>query len=257
MKYITITSSNVAKYTGHNKYEPLEKVVNQLLSKNGIKDIYIPKSNLEEALLQLTPSQVIILREELHLEDNISISDIEKNIKSTILFPSQNSSLTEEESKDLVNLKTENKEVLGRLLTSMKHDLRMRRGNIKEDTNLDKIQKKENIQITQRNSKMYTKELYRCDRYVIVLRGKVDGQSGDTIVESKNRTKGLFHELRDYERVQLECYMFLTGLDKALLTEHYNKTENCIKYSHDEGFWNDCLTNIVSFMDTHVEPLLE
>ena len=74
MKYITITSSNVAKYTGHNKYEPLEKVVNQLLSKNGIKDIYIPKSNLEEALLQLTPSQLTILREELHLEDNITLS---------------------------------------------------------------------------------------------------------------------------------------------------------------------------------------
>ena len=257
MKYIAVTSSNLAKYTGHNKYEALEKVVNKLLSKNGIKDIYIPKSNLEEALLQLTPSQLIILREELNLEDHTSITNIEKNIKSTILFPSQNSSLTEEESKHLVNLKTGDKEVLTNLLTSMKHDLRMRRGNIKEEQNLDKIQKKENIQITQRNSRMYTKELYRCDRYVIVLRGKVDGQSGDTIVESKNRTKGLFHELRDYERVQLESYMFLTGLNQALLTEHYNKTENCIQYSHDEGFWNDCLENVVSFMNTHVEPLLD
>ena len=257
MKYITITSSNLAKYTGHNKYEALEKVVNKLLSKNGIKDIYIPKSNLEEALLQLTPSQLIILREELNLEDHTSITNIEKNIKSTILFPSQNSSLTEEESKHLVNLKTGDKGVLANLLTSMKHDLRMRRGNIKEEQNLDKIQKKENIQITQRNSIIYTKELYRCDRYVIVLRGKVDGQSGDTIVESKNRTNGLFHELRDYERVQLESYMFLTGLNQALLTEHYNKTENCIQYSHDEGFWNDCLENVVSFMNTHVEPLLD
>ena len=86
---------------------------------------------------------------------------------------------------------------------------------------------------------MYTKER-RCDDYVIVLRGKVDGHStgedGEgTVIESKNRTKKLFMELREYERVQLECYM-LTGYNKALLTEHYNETENCSEYSHDSEF---------------------
>jgi hypothetical protein len=254
MKYIYVTGSNVAKYTGHNKYEPLDKVVNELLSKNGIKDVYIPKSNIEEGLLQLQPSQLLRLCEELDIPDSTSKSDIEKKIKSTILLPSQLSTITEEESKILVDLKTDNKEVLQSLLSNMKQDLRMRRGNIKEDINLNKIQKKENIQIDQRNSKMYTKELYRCDKYVIILRGKVDGQSGDKIIESKNRTRCLFNELRDYEKVQLECYMYLTGLKKALLTEHYNQTENCIEYIHDDIFWNECLTNIVTFMNTHIAP---
>ena len=96
MKYIYLRSSDIAKLTGHNKYEPKHKVINELLSKNGIKDVYVPKSNLEEGLHKLTKSQVIILKEELNLPDYYSLSDIEKNIKSTILFPSQSDSLSEE-----------------------------------------------------------------------------------------------------------------------------------------------------------------
>ena len=77
---------------------------------------------------------------------------------------------------------------------------------------------------------MYTKELVRTDKYCIILKGKVDGISGDTVVEAKNRQNRLFMELRDYERVQLEAYMFLTGYNKSVLTEHYNDTSNQIHY---------------------------
>ena len=75
---------------------------------------------------------------------------------------------------------------------------------------------------------MYTRELYRCDDYCILLKGKVDGIAGDTVVETKNRTRRLFKELREYERVQLECYMYLTGYQKAILTEHYNDTNHLL-----------------------------
>ena len=128
---------------------------------------------------------------------------------------------------------------------------------IYKNANLNKIQSCKGIQIGERNSKMYTKELYRCDTYCLIVRGKVDGVSMDTIIESKNRTRCLFNELRDYERVQLECYMFLTGLDDALLTEHFNEESNCIPYSHDEEFWAECLTSIIQFIDTHIAGYLK
>lgn len=261
MKYITITSSNVAKYTGHNKYEKLEKVVNELLSKNGIKDVYIPKSNIEEKLLQLLPDELTKLKQELQLPETASINHIESAIKSQIMNQSYAPSLTEGQSKQCIDQKIKDKPILQQVSHGIKQDLRMRRGNIKEQQNLNKIQTTKHIKIDQRNSKMYIKELYRCNDYVIVLRGKVDGHSiGEdgkgVVVESKNRTRKLFMELRDYERVQLECYMFLTGFDKALLTEHYNETENCIEYSHDSEFWEGCLANIVKFMDIHIKPLL-
>jgi len=257
MKYIYLRSSDVAKLTGHNKYQSLEKTVNELLSRNGIQDRYVPKSNIEEGLAQLSEGQLSTLKQELDVPNDSSLSQIETVIKSTVMGPSYSGKLTEEESKQNVDKKLDGKTILQSLEVGIKQDLRMRRGNIKENSNLDSIQKENGIKIQQRNSKMYTKELYRGDKYCLIIRGKVDGLSDGTIVETKNRTKYLFNELRDYERVQLECYMFLTGLEYALLTEHYNDDSNCINYTHDEGFWSACVDTIIKFIDTHIAGYLD
>ena len=257
MKYIYLRSSDLAKLTGHNKYDPVEKTVNELLSRNGIQERYVPKSNIEGKLIQLTEDQLTSLRKELNLTEGASLDTIESIIKSTVMGSSYSGKLTEEESRQKVDQKLEGKVVLQSLEVGIKQDLRMRRGNIKEDSNLNSIQKKKGIQIQQRNSKMYTKELHRSDTYCLIIRGKVDGLADGTIVETKNRTKYLFNELRDYERVQLEAYMFLTGLELTLLTEHYNDDSNCIQYSHDEEFWSSCVTSIVAFIDTHIAGYLD
>ena len=57
---------------------------------------------------------------------------------------------------------------------SVKQDLRMKRGNIKEDNNLDKTEKKSNIVITDRNSQMYEKLLYKDsnERYQVILEAR-------------------------------------------------------------------------------------
>ena len=257
MKYIYLRSSDIAKLTGHNKFEALEKTVNELLSRNNIQDRYVPKSNIEEGLVKLTNDQLSTLKQELSLTKNSSLQQIESAIKSTIMGESYSGKLSEEKSKKNVDVKLEGKPILQGLEIGIKQDLRMRRGNIKEDSNLNSIQKKQGIKIQQRNSKMYTKELYRGDKYCLIIRGKVDGVADGTIVETKNRTKYLFNELRDYERVQLECYMFLTGLEYALLTEHYNDDSNCIKYTHDEEFWSACVDKIIQFIDTHIAGYLD
>lgn len=262
MKYITITSSNLAKYTGHNNYDSLEKKVNELLSKNGIEDRYVPKSNIEESLVNLSNEDLNSLKKELNISAESTITQIESLIKNTIMNKSYSSNLTEEQSKLLIDSNTIGKPILQKVSQSIKRDLRMRRGNIKENKNLDKIQSTKHIKITQRNSRMYVKELFRCDDYVIVIRGKVDGhavgEDGEgVIIESKNRTRGLFKELRSYEQVQLEAYMYLTGLNKAILTEHYNDTEHCIEYIHDSEFWDDCLLELINFIDTHIKPFIK
>ena len=143
--------------------------------------------------------------------------------------------------------------------TSIQHDLQMRRGNIKETQNLNHIEKKTKKVITQRNSKLYSKNLYTDpeERYTLVLKGKVDGQSDGSIIETKNRTKRLFKVLRPYEQVQLEGYMYLTGFNKATLTEHYNEDSFEIDYCHDPEFWSECIRNIVDFMNTHIVPHLQ
>jgi hypothetical protein len=262
MKQIFITSSNLAKYTGDNKYDTLEKTVNELLKKCGIEDRYVPKTNVEECLVNLSMVQLNELKKELQLPETASLEQIEKNIQSKIMGQSYSASLSEDKSKELLEQKVKDKPLLQKLTRGMKQDLRMRRGNIKENANLNKIQSCKGIQIGERNSKMYTKELYRCDEYILILRGKVDGQvineGGEgVIIESKNRTKNLFKTLRVYEQVQLEAYMFLTEFKKALLTEHYNDTEFCIEYDHDEEFWDQCLQKTIEFMNVHIKPYLK
>ena len=49
----------------------------------------------------------------------------------------------------------------------------------------------------------------------------------------KSRTEQSM-ELRGYERVQLETYMFLPGLKKCTLVEYYNEESNQIEYEYWE-----------------------
>lgn len=256
MKYIYLRSSDVAKLTGHNNYQTLEKTVNELLSRNGIQDRYVPKSNIEEQLVKLNKEQLVILKQELNLSDSSSLYQIESVIKSTVMSNSYSGKLTEEESKENIDKKLVGKSILQSLESGIKQDLRMKRGNIKENSNLNTIQSQKKITIEKRNSKMYTKELYRGEKYCLIIRGKIDGLTDETIIESKNRSKYLFNKLRPYEQVQLECYMFLTGYKKSILTEHYNDESNCIEYIHNEEFWQDCYKKIIQFIDTHIVDYL-
>lgn len=252
MKYIFLRGSDLAKLTGHNQYESKEKVINEILSRNGILDKYVPSSNIEEKLVQLTDENIVSLKEELLLPPEASLTQIESTITSSIMKNSYSPTMSEEVSKTTIDKQIEDKPILKSIGSGIKQDLRMRRGNIKEHSNLNKIQQKKNIHIGQRNSKMYSKELFINDTYAIIIRGKVDGISDGTIIETKNRTKYLFKVIRPYEQVQLECYMFLTGMNDALLTEHYDGDSYEMSYTHDEVFWSLCKERILTFIDEHI-----
>ena len=85
----------------------------------------------------------------------------------------------------------------------------------------------------------------------------MDGISGDTIIETKNRTRKLFYKLRDYERVQLEAYMFLTGKNKSLLTEHYDGESSEISYDHNQEFWDQCIDNVRSYIKEEMKMFIK
>jgi len=93
--------------------------------------------------------------------------------------------------------------------------------------------------------------------YDINIRGKVDGICADGIIEIKNRTKYLFMELRGYERVQLETYMFLSGLKKCTLVEYYNEESNQIEYGQDDEYWEQCKSKIIGFVEEHIVPKIK
>lgn len=250
MTTIHLIASDLAKLTGHNTYEPLQNTIDKILVRNNLSNKYIPKSNLEQQLLELPSDEILKMKMELKVRVDASVTDMAQEIEKRFVSTAYNTKLSETQSKQIVDKKLTGS--FSQLNDSVKKDLRMTRGVKKETSNLNTIQKRTGAKIGQRNSKLYQKILYSNDRYEINIRGKVDGIADGYIVESKNRTNRLFNTLRPYERVQMEGYMFLTGLNKSVLTEHYDDTSNTIHCIHNEPFWNKCVERIIQFIETHI-----
>lgn len=246
---IKLVSSELAIITGHNTYETKAKVIDKVLNRSGIVKKYIPKSKVEESLLSLPENELNNIKKELKLDENSTIKDIEKVVNRE-MGKSLSSNISETESRERADKVLKNIPTLKCLETSVKQDIRMKRGNIKENSNLDKTQAKNNIIIRERNSKMYTKELYNDPegKFNIVIKGKVDGMNEDIVVETKNRTKRLFNLIPEYEKVQLNSYMFLTDKVNSLHIECYNEQQNSIEYPLDKLFWDDCCDKIIEFV---------
>ena len=56
----------------------------------------------------------------------------------------------------------------------------------------------------------------------------------------------------EYEKVQLNAYMFLVERDKSLHIENYNDESNEKEYDFDRVFWDDCLVKIIKFTDDNI-----
>ena len=255
MQRIVIVASELSIITGHNKYENIQKAIDSVLNRSNILKKYIPKSKVEETLLNLKDKDFIKIKKELKLSDDTSLKEVENIIKKQVMGQSLDSSLSEEQSKEILNNVLKSMPTLSKCLEgSVKQDLRMKRGNIKEDNNLDKTEKKSNIVITDRNSQMYEKLLYKDpnERYQVILRGKVDGMNDEYVVETKNRTRRLFNMIPDYEKVQLNAYMFMTGKEKAIHIECYNDQQNQTEYGFDKLFWKDCVDKVIEFTNNYV-----
>jgi len=255
MHKIIIVASELAIITGHNKYEPIKKAVDSVLNRSKIVKKYIPKTKIEESLITLSENDLKCIKKELKIDSKSSLKDVEIMIKKQVLNKSLDGNITEDQSKNKVDDVIKSMPILNKCLeVSVKQDLRMKRGNVKEDKNLDKTEKKHNIKIDKRNEQMYEKELYiDPDRiYHIILRGKIDGMNDEYIVETKNRTKRLFNMIPDYEKVQLNAYMFMTGKERALHIECYNDDQNSVEYGFDKFFWDNCLDKVIQFTNDHI-----
>ncbi len=244
---INISASDLAKLTGDNTYEPYQNIVDKILVTNKLSNKYIPKSNLERFIMQLSYNQRNQITEFLGLHRKSTPFVISKTIIDRYIYPSFSKEITELQSKQLVDVNLP--PFLSILNSSIKKDVQIRRGNIKELGNIGKYENKFKRKVTDRNSKLFQKVLYidPQGQFQIVVRGRVDGMSEEDscIIESKNRSKYLFKTLRPYERVQIEAYMFLSGMQRCILTEYYNEESFEIDYSHDEAYWNECCGKIV------------
>ena len=102
-------------------------------------------------------------------------------------------------------------------------------------------------------SDFYKRIIMKTGEHNWYIGGRIDGICGDnTIIEVKNRMHKLFYNLREYEKVQTFCYMYILESKKSKLVETYMKNQqpevNTIDIEFEEMYWNYIFVRIHNFI---------
>ena len=195
--------------------------------------------------------------------DNIKMTQSEqiqkklgKDIISKINSADIETSVKREETLKLVEeLKLDDKQKQD-LLKSTESFINKTHGTLKEDSGIAMFEKKFNVKldVSQTYNKRYLSEISRNSKYDWYIGGKVDGlfldimnKNNSYVVEVKSRTKGFFNSLRDYEKTQIQLYMWMLNLSQARLVEKYNEKIRITLVQEDTDYIQDILDNLTIF----------
>ena len=131
-------------------------------------------------------------------------------------------------------------------------------GTLKEETAIEMYEKKYNVKLdtSQQFNKRQLKNISQKSKYDWYICGKVDGLFIETvppynsyIVEVKNRTKSFFSTLRDYEKTQIQLYMWILEMENAKLVEKFNNKIKITEVPRDDIYIEDTLDSLELFIE--------
>jgi hypothetical protein len=260
---IHISASELAILTGHNTYRDKKELYIKYWKKYWKSDYektmnYL-KGKGKTAKLPETSSETV---QRIAKENNICKSDVSKFYQAS----------KEKDTNKMNSVKdTTLKKVLNQIpedqrseFTKSANSLAFTGFGTRNETNAVSVYES----ITRTKVKTLT-EYFHDDIFIIEgtpnkpdiwsIGGKVDGmflKDGiESVLEIKNRMKGLFNTLRDYEKVQCYAYMFMLNLKCVHLAECYKPAEcepkmNIIEIEWDDNFWfNEVVNKLSEFVD--------
>ena len=254
MRPICIYASDLAVAIGVNKYQKTSDVLVKLWQKNypinyenavsGIKNKHrinvIPKETDYQCVNRIQQEGNIDLQDRIQTCLNTKdTSQLLKN-RSEILDQVNKSKTIEEGAK----------QEFKQSLESMTNKVF---GTINEKSAIDKYMEITGKKVNT-STKFIHKQLCTYNGVTWKLGGKIDGITDDKIVvEVKNRIYKLFNEMRDYEKPQIQTYMYILGLKKGHLVESMKRNGevniNIIEEDFDEDYWNNIvLAKLNSFI---------
>lgn len=130
-------------------------------------------------------------------------------------------------------------------------------GTLKEDSAIEMFEKKYNVKLdtSQQFNKRYLKEISKTSKYDWYICGKVDGlyiqhvePYNSYIVEVKNRTKSFFSTLREYEKTQIQLYLWTLEMDNAKLVEKFNNKIKITDVPREDIYIQDILDSLNLFI---------
>ena len=187
--------------------------------------------------------------------DNISLNQSERIQKvlgadSVVLI--QNKTMDTEtkrvniiEQISLLDISKEKKKVL---LNETESFINKTHGTLKEDSAIDMFEKKFKVKLDT-TQEFFKKEIMTIGENSYLIGGKLDGiYKNEYIVEVKNRTKGFFQQLRDYEKTQIHLYMYMLDINKAKLVEKFGNKLRITEIYFDNDYMEDILIYLGIFI---------
>ena len=228
---VWVKASEVAACIGRNPYKtPLEVLTN--MHKEYGAETFTGQTKMDmglEAVERLPAAERTMLRQAAALPLTKAV-EVQKVLTSVTGKIKENSAISPADKKNAVEF------LVGSMNTGF--------GTRTEDIIVKSVEEKQQIKM-QRDPTMYELKLFRLGDTQYGLRGKIDRlqeEGGETIlVEVKSRTRKLFKELRDYENIQMQCYLNLLpahlGVRRARLTENYENQSQSYDIGRDEALW--------------------
>lgn len=240
---ILINISQIAIITGDNPYQSKRDFLINFWEKFDKKDfdeykekIKFVKENDIEVINKLSKKNKLNLDNELKncLESN-NINDFKK-AKIELLNKVEN--LSEKEKNEISN---------------SINNLTNTNFGTKNENDITKIYENMTGKIFIKDNFYKKKCIVKNNLFNIYIGGKIDGIDSDKthIIEIKNRVKNLFYKLRDYEKVQLMCYLYLYSIEKGHLVEALkNKSNpeiNVIELIYDVEYMKYIINKLIIF----------
>lgn len=246
MKNICIYASDLATFIGINKYQKLSEMILKLWQKNYPIDYENAISNIKikhnvEIVSKETDTQCL-----KRIQDESSV-DVSSKIQECLSMKDTSKLLKNraEILKEINMNKNIDEDAKKEFKTSLESMTNKVFGTINEKSVIERYTELTNKNVDT-SSKFINRKLCTYKNVIWKLGGKIDGITDDKIVvEVKNRIYKLFYEMRDYERPQIQTYMYILGLDKGHLVECYKKNGemqlNIIEEDFDDEYWNEVI----------------
>ena len=244
MKSICIYASELAVVIGVNKYQKLSDIIIKLWQKNYPIDYENTITTVKKTHnVKLAPTETDIqyikrVQDECNLNIQDKINECLNTKDTSNLLNNRNQILKEIEQNNNIN-----KEIKDDFKKSLESVTNKAFGTINEKSVIDYYMEQSGKKVIC-DTKFIRKQLCTYKDIKWSLGGKIDGITEDNVVvEVKNRIYKLFYVMRDYEKPQIQTYMYILGLPRGHLVESFKRGGeiqlNIIEENFDENYWND------------------
>jgi hypothetical protein len=250
--------SDIASYIGQNKWDsvtPFERLWKKC-DKSYNEIVETAKKDVSDDVLENI--QISEMTKRQHVQKYIN-----KDVLDACLKEKSSTEVKKKTIQKLIDNLDCSSDIRNQLTQSTCSIVNTDHGIAKEKETLDIIEKRSNV-VLDTSQKLYKKSLDLDDsRYQWTICGRLDGVYNDPItprksyiVEVKNRIKGFFTTVRDYENTQMQLYMWMLdgnggdnlGYDYTMLEENYKGRVKTTRVNKD----NDTIENILSLLKTFV-----